>query len=438
MTRVAPVAPSSIPSPASYREDFDATARDDRSPAWIKSLREDAFARFELLGFPTQRNEDWHFTNSAPIAERPFRLATGEPERLSVRLDYGQTWHSLLFVDGKVVVEHSSEGHVDGVSIIPLSNALNESPDRLPAELGKIAGYDRNAFTALNTAFLTDGAVIRIERDADVRIPIHLVFATSRNASGRVTHPRTFIVAEPNSRATIVESYLAGEGEKYFTNAVTEVIVGEGAHLSHYKLQMESQSAFHVGTIQARQDKASRYDSFSFATGAALSRTNVQTVLAGDGAETVMNGLYLADGTQHVDHQTFIEHIAPNCPSHELYKGILDGRSHGVFNGKVYVHPEAQKTDGKQSNNNLLLSPDARVDTKPQLEIFADDVKCTHGATVGRLDETALFYLRSRGINRSNARKLLTYAFAADVLERLELTELRDALESQVLARFTS
>jgi Fe-S cluster assembly protein SufD len=163
----------------------------------------------------------------------------------------------------------------------------------------------------------------------------------------------------------------------------------------------------------------------------------VQTVLAGDGAETVMNGLYLVDGTQHVDHQTVIEHIAPNCPSHELYKGILDGRSHGVFNGKVYVHPEAQKTDGKQSNNNLLLSPEARVDTKPQLEIFADDVKCTHGATVGRLDETALFYLRSRGINRSNARKLLTYAFAADVLERLDLVELRDALESQVLVRFT-
>jgi len=208
--------------------------------------------------------------------------------------------------------------------------------------------------------------------------------------------------------------------------------------VSHYKLQSEATSAFHVGTIQARQPQSSYYESFSFATGADLSRTNVYTVLEGDAAECVLNGLYLADGTQHMDHQTYVEHIAPNCPSHELYKGILDGRSHGVFNGKVYVHPEAQKTDGKQSNNNLLLSDHARVDTKPQLEIFADDVKCTHGATVGRLDETALFYLRSRGLSNTVARKLLTYAFAADVLERLSLEPLRDALEARVLERFTS
>jgi Fe-S cluster assembly protein SufD len=219
---------------------------------------------------------------------------------------------------------------------------------------------------------------------------------------------------------------------------VTEVFVAEGARLGHYKLQRESQNAFHVGTIQVHQARDSRYESFSFATGAELSRTNVYTTLAGDAAEAVLNGLYMVDGKQHVDHQTRIEHVAPNCPSHELYKGILDGRSHGVFNGKVYVHPEAQKTDGKQSNNNLLLSAEARVDTKPQLEIFADDVKCTHGATVGRLDDTALFYMRSRGISPSQARRLLTYAFAADVLEKIELVPLRQALEAQVLERFTS
>jgi Fe-S cluster assembly protein SufD len=435
---MAATAPLSIPAPDTYREDFDALARDDRSPAWIKSLREDAFARFELLGFPTQRNEDWHFTSVAPIAERRFRLAeptdSREP-RPHDRFNFGSDWATLVFVNGRYV---GSNGIAlpRGLSVSSLSAAIQSGDARLQEEVGRIAAYDRNAFTALNAAFLGDGAVVRVDPNNEVDLPIHLVFVSDSTTG--VSHPRNFIIASRNSRATIVETYVAADGAAdYFTNAVTEVVVEEGARLAHYKLQMESQSAFHVGTIQVRQDKASRYDSFSFATGAALSRTNVQTVLAGDGAETVMNGLYLVDGTQHVDHQTVIEHIAPNCPSHELYKGILDGRSHGVFNGKVYVHPEAQKTDGKQSNNNLLLSPEARVDTKPQLEIFADDVKCTHGATVGRLDETALFYLRSRGINRSNARKLLTYAFAADVLERLDLVELRDALESQVLVRFT-
>jgi len=225
--------------------------------------------------------------------------------------------------------------------------------------------------------------------------------------------------------------------DSYFTNTVSEVFVAEGARLGHYRLQAESRNAFHVGTIEVQQARGSRYESFSFATGAKLSRTNVYTTLAGDAAEAILNGLYMVDGSQHVDHQTRIEHVAPNCPSHELYKGILDGNSHGVFNGKVYVHPEAQKTDGKQSNNNLLLSDSARVDTKPQLEIFADDVKCTHGATVGRLDETALFYMRSRGIGPAQAKRLLTYAFAADVLEKIELEPLRLALEAQVLERFT-
>ncbi len=435
--RRTPVAPMSIPAPASYREDFDALMRDDQSPGWLRSLREDAFARFELLGFPTQRNEDWHFTSVGPIAERAFKLASsaaGQARGL-YQFPFGSEWPTLVFVNGRLLGPNGIDAP-DGIEISPLSSTIQDGEARLP-EIGRIAHYDRNAFTALNTAMFSDGALIRVAPNVSIDVPIHLIFVSSSDST-TVSHPRTFIVAGRNSRATVVESYVATDGAaSYLTNAVTEVVLEDGAHLAHYKLQSESRSAFHVGTIQARQDKASRYDSFSFATGASLSRTNIGTVLAGDGAETVMNGLYLADGTQHVDHQTFIEHIAPNCPSHELYKGILDGRSHGVFNGKVYVHPEAQKTDGKQSNNNLLLSGEARVDTKPQLEIFADDVKCTHGATVGRLDETAMFYLRSRGINRNNARKLLTYAFAADVLERLELVELRDALESQVLERFT-
>jgi len=251
------------------------------------------------------------------------------------------------------------------------------------------------------------------------------------------SNPRTLIVAERNSKATVIESYVATGEASYFTNAVTEVLLEDGANLSHLKIQRESPRAFHVGTIEAEQKRDSHYQSFSFATGAALSRTNIYTTLDGEGAGATLNGLYMLDGEQHCDHQTKIEHAQPNCFSRELYKGVLDGASHGVFNGKVYVDPIAQKTDGKQTNKVLLLSERAQVDTKPQLEIFADDVKCTHGATVGRVDETALFYMKSRGINKELARRLLTYAFAAEVLETIEIDRVRQELEQATLQRFT-
>jgi Fe-S cluster assembly protein SufD len=324
-------------------------------------------------------------------------------------------------------------GAGDAVRVTDLSTAIRDGGESISRHLGKIAPFENQTFTALNTAFIRDGAVIEIQRDADIDKPIHLVFVT---AGEGVCHPRNLIVAGRHSRATVIESYVATRDQSYFTNAVTEIVLEDGARLDHYKIQRESESAFHVGTVQARQDRNSELHSFSFAAGGALARTNIYTSLAGDAATCTLNGLYLTDGTQHIDNQTSIEHIAPNCPSHELYKGVLDGRSHGVFNGKVYVHPEAQKTDGKQSNNNLLLSPTARVDTKPQLEIFADDVKCTHGATVGRLDDVAMFYLNSRGIGAESARMLLTYAFAADVLETIPLEPVKKELERIVLSRF--
>jgi Fe-S cluster assembly protein SufD len=234
----------------------------------------------------------------------------------------------------------------------------------------------------------------------------------------------------------VLEQYVGPAGTEYFTNAVTEVSVGDGATLNHHSLQREGDGAFHVATVDVRQGRSSHYNSFSFATGGALARSNVYTVLGGEGCGCTLNGLYMLDGTQHGDHQTRIEHVAPNCFSREIYKGILDGESHGVFNGKVYVHPAAQKTDGKQTNNTLLLSERAKIDTKPQLEIFADDVKCTHGATIGRIDELALFYMKSRGIGAESARKLLTYAFAAEVLETIELEPVRDGLEQLTLERY--
>jgi Fe-S cluster assembly protein SufD len=449
-------APSSVEV---YREDFE---RQSPAPDWLQSLRRQGMTRFEALGFPTTKNEDWHFTSVAPIAERAFRLAGLESEhadpantnrretsrrkgdslnsagisRADVeKFSFGETgWHTLVFVNGAFSEELSSYAPLgDQLSVSSLAQAIDSRTPAIERELGKIARFEQHTFTALNTAFVSDGAFIELKNDAVIEQPIHLLFVSDGEG---VSHPRNLIVAGRHSRAVIIESYVSVRDGNYFTNAVTEIAVGEGAHVDHYKIQRESESAFHVGTVQIREERNSQLHSFSFAVGGSLARTNVYTSLVGDAATCTLNGLYLTDGSQHIDNQTSIEHIAPNCPSHELYKGVLDGRSHGVFNGKVYVHPEAQKTDGKQSNNNLLLSPTARVDTKPQLEIFADDVKCTHGATVGRLDELAMFYLNSRGIGRETARTLLTYAFAADVLETIELDTLREQLEKMVLARF--
>ena len=418
-----------------YREDFDGQGS---APALLQTLRKQGMARFQALGFPTTKNEDWHFTSVAPIAERTFRPAAagGVIEKADIdRFNFGESgWHTLVFVNGAFSKELSSNAPLGNkVRVTSLANAIKAGTAGIDGHIGKIATFEQHAFTALNTAFMNDGAFIEIGADSVVEQPIHLLFFSDGEG---VSHPRNLIVTARHSRATVIESYVSLGNSAYFTNSVTEISLGEGSHLDHYKLQRESESAFHVGTVQVRQARDSQLHSFSLAVGGSLARTNIYTSLDGDAATCTLNGLYLTDGAQHVDNQTSIEHIAPNCPSHELYKGVLDGRSHGVFNGKVYVHPEAQKTDGKQSNNNLLLSPTARVDTKPQLEIFADDVKCTHGATVGRLDELAMFYLNSRGIGPETARILLTYAFAADVLETIELEPLRVELEKMVLARF--
>jgi Fe-S cluster assembly protein SufD len=433
-----------------YRADFQ---RQPEAPEWLQSLRSQGFARFESLGFPTTKNEDWHFTSVARIADQSFHAAMtskadvsseGSTAGMVARADlrrftFGQpTWHTLVFVNGEFSEDLSSYAALgEKVRVSSLANAIRSGTVRPERHLGKIAAFESHAFTALNTAFIRDGAFVELQADAVVEQPIHMLFV-SEGAGEAVSHPRNLIIAARNSRASIIESYISIRDNCYFTNAVTEISLGEGARIDHYKIQRESEKSYHVGTTQIRQARDSQLHSFSFAVGGSLARTNIYTSLDGDAATCTLNGLYLTDGKQHIDNQTSIEHIAPNCPSHELYKGVLDGHSHGVFNGKVYVHPEAQKTDGKQSNNNLLLSPTARVDTKPQLEIFADDVKCTHGATVGRLDEMAMFYLNSRGIGSDSARTLLTYAFAADVLETIELEPMKTELERMVLARFAS
>jgi Fe-S cluster assembly protein SufD len=431
-----------------YLRGFETFSRNGAAaaPPWARSLRLSAITRFEELGFPTTKNEDWHFTSVAPIAERDFAPLTADSGRVTAAqlepFTFGASgWHTLVFVNGRFDAALSSTaGLPDGVSVLPLARAYDELPLLLEQHVGRIASMDAHTFTALNTAFINDGAVVHVAQDVEVARPIHLLYVSDEKAVDGIAQPRNLIVLDRFAKATVIESYVTvarGAGA-YFTNTVTEATIGDGATLTHLKLQRESAQAYHVGTLDVRQARDSHLVSFSFAIGAALSRTNVYTELRGEGCGATLNGLYLGDDAQTIDHQTRIEHVAPNCYSRELYKGILDGASHGVFNGKVYVHPAAQKTDGKQTNNTLLLSERAQIDTKPQLEIFADDVKCTHGATVGRLDETSLFYMKSRGINARTARELLTYAFAADVLETIELAEVREGLEAATLRRYAS
>ena len=434
----------------SYLAGFEAFTRDGGkdAPAWARSLRLSAITRFEELGFPTTKNEDWHFTSVSPIAERDFEPLTGRratggvtAEQLAPFSFRATNWHTLVFVNGRFDASLSGvAGLPDGVTVLPLARAYDELPLLVEQNIGRIASIDAHTFTALNTAFINDGAVVHVERDVELTRPIHLLYVSDAGASNGIAQPRNLIVLEQFAKATVIESYVALDSARaaYFTNAVTEATIADGATLTHLKLQREAEQAYHVGTFDVRQGRDSHLVSFSFATGAALSRTNVYTELRGEGCGATLNGLYLGSGEQHIDHQTRIEHIAPNCYSRELYKGILDGSAHGVFNGKVFVHPAAQKTDGKQTNNTLLLSEKAQIDTKPQLEIFADDVKCTHGATVGRLDDNSLFYMKSRGINATTARELLTYAFAADVLETIELAEVKEGLEEAVLRRYTN
>ena len=427
-----------------YLADFETFSSNGggAGPEWLPRVRRAAIARFAELGFPTPRNEDWHFTSVAPIAEsefHPLSAASGDVRRedLEPFLFGGTDWPTFVFVNGRYAPELSTaDASPVGVRVMNIARAWREAPDLLERHLSKIATFDEHSFTALNTAFMSDGSLVHIGREVQADAPIHILHVVDPIAARVVMHPRHLIVVDRQASARVIESYVSLGNARYFTNAVTEIALGEGAHLAHYKIQRESQRAFHVGTTEVRQPRDSKYASFSFATGAALSRTNIYTLLEGEGAEVWMNGLYMVDGEQHVDHQTRIEHAAPNCASHEVYKGILGGASHGVFNGKVFVRPIAQKTDGKQENNNLLLSDKARIDTKPQLEIFADDVKCTHGATVGKLDTLSLFYMKSRGLPAAVARRLLIYAFAADVLERLEVGEVRDALEGLTLKRF--
>lgn len=414
------------------------------APGTLKGLREAGASAFATLGFPTTRNEDWHYTNVSAIASTPFVPAIERPvgtlADASVLAPYtfGGTWPLVVFLNGRFAPALSQlDALPEGIRVLDLATAATQEPELLAKHLGAYAKTDRDGFTALNASFAGEGTLIHVAKEMVSDTPVHILHVVDAQGAGIMSHPRHLLVAERHSKATVVESYVALADVAYFTNAVVEVAVEDGATLHLVRIQREAHGAHHVGTVEAHQARDSHFLTFTFQTGAALSRSNVFTVLDGEGCGCTLNGLYILDGEQHGDHQTRVEHVKENCFSREVYKGLLDGRSHGVFNGKVYVHPEAQKTDGKQTNQTLLLSETAQIDTKPQLEIFADDVKCTHGATVGRMDETSLFYLKSRGVSASLAKQLLMYAFAADVLETIENTTIVEALEQLTVQRFT-
>jgi Fe-S cluster assembly protein SufD len=406
----------------------------------LETLKQRAAERFAALGYPTTRNEDWKFTSVAAISQVAWKAPSagagdGNPSAALASLRPELPVYELVFVNGRCMPSLSSLGDLPaGVRVQSLAQAVQSHADQLEPWLGSVADIDNHAFTALNTSRMMDGALVIIPRGVKLSRPVHLVFLADLGQHYAV-HPRNLVIAEESSEVTIIESFGGREDTAYFTNSVTEVVVGANARVEHLKIQREGERACHVGTIEVKQARDSRFRSFSFALGGALARTNIYSVMAGEGSDCTLNGLYLLHQNQHIDHQTRIEHAVANCSSREVYKGILDGNSHAVFNGKVYVRPEAQKTDGKQTNKNLLLSEGAKVDTKPQLEIFADDVKCTHGATVGRLDEIGLFYLESRGISAPRARRLLTYGFAAEVLGEIQQEPIRRQLERLVFER---
>jgi len=414
-------------------------------PAWLAGIRRESLSRFAALGFPGVKNEEWKYTNVGPIAKVPFRPASEQagleegPHSgpSSAKASEGRPLPGgegarIVFVNGRYSPQSSKAGAGPAV-VRSLREALREEPQLLEPHLSRHASFERNAFTALNTAFLEDGAFVRIPRGTIAGEPVHLIFFSAADGEPMVSHPRNLILAEANSQATIIETYIASVPEEagvYFTNAVTEVVCEDGAVLEHYKVQRESLSAFHVQTIQATQGRASNFASHNVCLGAALARTDINVLFTAEGSECALNGLFLANGTQHVDNHTIIDHAKPRCTSRELYKGILDGRSRGVFHGKIIVRQDAQKTDAVQTNKNLLLSREALVNSTPALEILADDVKCRHGSTIGQLDANSLFYLRSRGIGEREARALLTYAFAADLTRRIRVPWVREEIEA--------
>ncbi len=408
------------------------------SPAFVAEARRAGREGFERSGLPTTRQEEWRFTSLAPLSALAFgRGDPAEPVTAAeVEAAAGKPFGPrLVFVNGRFRAELSTaHGLPGGVHAASLAHAIATTPALVEPRLGRAATVEGHPFAALNTAFLGDGALVHVGPSARGG-SVELVFVTAARGRPSASHPRVLVVAEPGGEASVVETYVAIGDQPALTNAVTEMALGAGARIDHYQVQDQPASAFHFATLAVENGPGSRLDTHSTALGAAISRSDVRARLVGEGAQAHVSGLYMADGRRLVDNHTVIEHAVPGCTSRELFKGVLDGEGRGVFAGRVRVLPDAQKTDSHQSNSNLLLSRDAVVDTMPQLEIHADDVKAGHGGTVGELDADALFYLRSRGLPLAAARTLLVYAFAREMVDRVALPALRERLGGLVAGR---
>jgi len=424
-------------------EQFERFEQQTKQPSWVYPLRKAGMARFADSGFPTTQMEDWRFTNVAPIAKLPFKPSwqsrtEGVTREIIEQLTFGSLdAHRLVFVNGHFAPEFSSPvSDLNGFTVMSLSRALSEQSQLLEKHLSRYASIDQeSSFTALNTAFFQDGAFVHVRAGCQVDKPVHLLYLTTAAESGATSQMRNLVMVEEGSQVCVLENYASLSDGPYFTNAVTEIAVGDNAQLEHVKFQDESLAAYHMAGINAVLGRNSNVILHSIATGAKISRNSIRTKLDGEGLECVLNGLYLTKKDQLADHHMVVEHAQPRCNSHEYYNGILDGKSKGVFHGRILVRKIAQKTDAKQTNKNLLLSDDATADTKPQLEIYADEVKCTHGATIGQLNEESIFYLRTRGISLKTARRMLIHAFAGEIIERIRNPHAREELDKVVWDR---
>ncbi|MGA8809015.1 MAG: Fe-S cluster assembly protein SufD [Thermoanaerobaculia bacterium] len=393
----------------------------DGEPERVRRIREQAAERFNILGWPTTRSEDWKYTSLATLANIDWKSDQRQPEGKDPASPFGdKPIAELIFVNGALHANRSALANEHpGIRVMPIREAMeNES---FAQHFARYADYEKHALTALNTAMWRDGAYIEIAPGTVVEGFVHLLFIGD---AGVASHIRNLIVAGRGSQITVVESF-TGNG-KYFTNTVTEIVAGDGAVVDHYKFENESLDAFHIGTVQIHQERSSSVTSRTIATGGGLVRNEINAALSGEGASLSMEGLFVLSGKQHVDNHTVIDHVAPHCDSVELFKGILDENARGIFDGRIIVEPDAVKTNSRQTNKNLLLSETAIIDSKPSLEIHNDDVKCNHGSTIGQLDEEALFYLRARGIGAEEARNLLVYAFASEIVERMKIDVVRE------------
>jgi Fe-S cluster assembly protein SufD len=413
-----------------------------KNPTWLRQLREAAIASFQELGFPTTHDEDWKYTSLDSITSVTFQHGNGIAKTVAANDIFGvaladSACQRLIFINGRFFPELSSlRGLPAGVRVESIAETLRRDDGSLEPHLGRYARIREQAFVALNTAFTEDGAFVVVPKNCKLREPIHLIFVSIANGESVASHPRSLFIVEKGGEAQIVETYVGLGTGSYFVNPVTELVGGEDTVIDHYRLQREGAKGSHIGTLEVQLSRNCNLAAHAITLGGALVRNDVHAVLNGEGSECHLDGLYVLAGKQHVDNSTEIEHIKPKATSLELYKGILSGSARGVFNGKILVHKDAQKTNARQTNKNLLLSADAMVNTKPQLEIYADDVKCSHGSTIGQLDRDALFYLRSRGLSRDDAQSLLSYAFASEVIGRVKIDSMRQKLDDYLLSKF--